>query len=93
MRHSHSKLCEYRFSLLSAQHVYRSFFSCCSLPLKRATRRASGSSETAIAQRPRAPKETLPVTPLLDVDRMNVECNCLSSPETAEIFFGQTLGG
>lgn len=39
-----------------------------SLTLKKATRRAS-SSETAIAQPHQDPMETLPVTPLLDVDR------------------------
>ena len=87
-------MCEYRFSLFSAQSVYISFFSCCSLTLKKATRRAS-SSETAIAQPHRAPKQNLPVAPLLDIDRMNGECNCSSFLETAGhgIFFGRTKGG
>ena len=46
-------------------------------------------SQTANSQPPKVPEETLPVAPLLDLEKLSAKCNCVSFPETNGIFFGQ----
>ena len=43
-------------------------------------------SQTSTAEPPHVPKETLPVAPLLDIEKMTADSNCSLFPVTGGIF-------